>query len=81
MDLLQLFELCMKAKEYGIDAFFDYSPHVNGVEVRVYENGWVEDVHWDKSFNAYTDSGLFKENIEAAREYLAELVSIKKGEI
>lgn len=96
MNLIQLFELCLKAKEVGVDAFFDYLPHIDGVNLRVYENGWglLRDEHGelvrdengepiqrnsDRNFCIYTDSELFKENMESAREYLTELTSVKKG--
>lgn len=38
--LAELLRLCLKAKEHGIDAFFNYQPHVDWVDLTVYKNGW-----------------------------------------
>lgn len=38
--ILEILKTCMALKEKGHDAFFDYSPHVDTVYIRVYVNGW-----------------------------------------
>jgi len=49
--ILNLLSLCLQAKEKGIDAFLDYSPHVNGYDLRVFNHGWVENGNPD--FKSY----------------------------
>lgn len=39
--ILNLLSLCMQAKEKGIDAFFNYSPHVNSVNIYVHSPHWI----------------------------------------
>lgn len=39
--ILEILKACMALKENGHDAFFDYSPHVDTVYIRVHINGWV----------------------------------------
>lgn len=38
--ILEILKTCMALKEKGHDAFFDYSPHVDTVYIRVHVNGW-----------------------------------------
>lgn len=38
----ELLELCFKAKEKGIDIFFDYAPHVEWITVQVYKGKWTK---------------------------------------
>jgi hypothetical protein len=40
--ILNLLSLCMQAKEKGHDCFFDYAPHVEKAEVKVYIGGWKD---------------------------------------
>lgn len=72
---------CVELKiEKGIDAFFNYHPHCNLVEIEVYKN-WSEDS--SKPFytaNFYTDGFLnFKENSKTISETLDHLNSIYLG--
>lgn len=51
--LLKLLELCLQSKKVGVDAFYEYSPLINGVEIRVNEDGW--DYMRDSSGNILVD--------------------------
>ena len=51
----KMLRLCLKAKKYGIDCFYYYSPHVESVAVGVFDNGWSEDASWNKEFRFYLD--------------------------
>lgn len=51
--LVNLFRLCMEAKECGIDAFFGYRPHINSISLEVNKNGWGYklDEHGNRVYN------------------------------
>lgn len=90
--IIELFRLCLKAKEVGIDAFFDYSPHVDKITVRVHENGWdyvkdengdyLLDVNGDEISPDYDKRFYFdaydKETINEVLAYLVNLISDKE---
>jgi len=41
--VLKIMELALELKPKGVDAFVNYSPHVNALDVDFYPNGWNED--------------------------------------
>ncbi len=52
--------LCYQiSEETKIDVFFDYSPHVCSISIRVYKSGWIEDTIpvWLKCDRS--DSGIY----------------------
>lgn len=75
--VLNLLKLCMQAKEKGHDVFFDYSPHVQKVEIIVYKNGWDKNNLADFKDYFYTDATeswhLIK--IDMIENYIKELMS------
>ena len=56
-------DMCLEMeKELGCQIFFSYSPHVNGVDIRVYANGWSQ--YADQALNEtwyeyYGEDSLF----------------------
>jgi len=72
--ILNLLSLCLQAKEKGIDAFLDYSPHVNGYDLRVFNHGWVENGNPD--FKSYVYECHDEEEQQAIYE---QSVSYLKG--
>lgn len=38
--VVELLKLCLTAKERGICVWFDYEPHVDGVSIHAYKDGW-----------------------------------------
>ena len=75
--LKELFELCLKAKEYGADCFFDYSPHVDSISVRVYPTGWNGEEPI-KSFSLYTDKENAEEIIDECEDYIKNAILNKE---
>ena len=54
----ELLELCFVAREMGIDIFFNYSPHVEWVDIDIHKGKWSEDnPHPYKSFRIFTGEG------------------------
>lgn len=51
----ELLELCFKAKEKGIDCFFEYQPHVQHIRVYVFRNGYNKNFDYDIIFDFYLD--------------------------
>ena len=68
--MLNLFSLCMDVKKVGADAFFTYLPHIDGVNLSVFEKGWEKGKEPDTVFYIYTEH-----DIELAEAYLKELIS------
>ncbi len=40
--ILNILSMCLKLKDVGHDVFFNYSPHVQTIEVSVFVVGWSE---------------------------------------
>lgn len=38
--VLNIFSLCMQVSAKGNDCFFDYSPHVQKITVRIFDGKW-----------------------------------------
>lgn len=78
--ILNLLSLCLQAREKGIDAFFDYAPHVQTIGIRIHLKGWKESIVVnDVMLLDYTDRRFyFDVNSEAeiteAEEYLKGLI-------
>lgn len=64
-------------------AFIYYSGHINGLEVKIYENGWVADAYADTSyyFSLDKDEDKLMQVLENLKEYAEKLTEKKKGEI
>lgn len=73
--IVNLFRLCMQAKEKGHHCYYNYSPHVDGITISVFKNGWKYDKKPDKSFVIFMDCFEALEQISCAEAYLKELVS------
>lgn len=59
--LSKVMDLCMeintlKSTENKPQAFFEYSPHVSMLLVRVYEHGWRKGIKYDEEFWLYADA-------------------------
>jgi hypothetical protein len=75
--ILILLSLCMDAKDKGHDVFFEYLPHVRGIRISSFENGWEyksEDNPPTMSFGFYIDDKEAMHKADTAIEYLQELV-------
>lgn len=59
--LKELFELCLKAKEYGADCFIDYSPHVDLLTIRIFDNGWCAKHGCNERFEIHTQKQEYQE--------------------
>lgn len=47
----KILSLCIALRKKGIDAFYNYSPHVDWADVRVYSTGWNQRVDPDINYN------------------------------
>jgi len=56
-------------------AFFDYSGHTNGLDVRIYQNGWTSDSHDSDNFDINFD----EPTLYTANKVYDELVNIRKN--
>ena len=72
--VIHLFRLCMQAKEKGHHCYYNYSPHVDGITISVFKNGWEHGKKPDKSFVIFMDCFDAQEQISYAEAYLKELV-------
>jgi hypothetical protein len=59
----KILDLCLRLEEVGIDAFFDYSPHVQKVEVRTSKTKWTKSCSMNSSL-VYVDSYDSKERLD-----------------
>ena len=78
--VLEILALCLEAKEKGHDVFFLYSPHVSGLEIRSYENGWKDKLEDEpnpptKYIQFYLDKDDSDDRIRVAWDYLKELIN------
>lgn len=79
----RIFELCLKCKEVGADAFFYYSPHVGNIDISIFCNGWGESKRADyrPSFCVDPNSILFsEEKIKEAEDMLLEILEEAEDE-
>ena len=75
----ELLELCFKAKEKGIDIFFDYSPHVEWVTVQIYKDKWsTKNFEPYKIFRIYI-SEEWADNKEVGRDVALEAIAYING--
>lgn len=72
--LHKILQLCLIAKEKGIDAFFWYSPHVNGILIDIHEKGFNTNKDC-KTFRIYTDFEDAEEKADKVIDYLKNLLS------
>ena len=75
--ILEILSMCLLAKENGHDCFFNYSPHVKQIDVRIFLNGWENYQDPDHGLTAYTNikSPLYKESeLEIIENILIELI-------
>lgn len=72
--LLKLLELALKAKQKGIDVFFNYGSHVQIARVYICENGWYEHHEYDKGFSFYLDIKETEREADKAIEYFEKLI-------
>lgn len=56
-------------------AFFDYSGHTNGLDVRIYQNGWTSGSHDSDTFDISFD----EPTLYTANKVYDELVNIRKN--
>ena len=80
-EIEELLELCIRAKEFGIDCFFFYFPHINKLDISVHKDGWNKNVDFDKQFYvhlSYLEEEQEKE-IVMCRNYITNLIK-EKGE-
>ncbi|MDF2537456.1 MAG: hypothetical protein K0S76_477 [Herbinix sp.] len=73
--VLELLDLCLKAKENGHDVFFSYSPHVKSVSIGIHTNGWLRGADSDVSETFYTDCMCQEKNRD---KYLSILAYLKE---
>ncbi len=71
----RILNLCIEAKEHGHDCFFQYTPHVEWAEVRIYVDGWRSGEEADKELRANFDK---PKELEEIIEILEKL--IQEGE-
>lgn len=46
----RILQACMRARERGVDAFVDYSPHVHWLEVCIFRHGWYGNHDYDEAY-------------------------------
>lgn len=79
---LDLLTLCLRLKkEKNIDVFFDYSPHIQLVTIRVYTPNWVSDQNPTKKFSVMLGEELkeYYESIDEVESYLLNLLQTHNG--
>lgn len=82
--LLRLLQLAMQAKQYNIDVFFSYSPHVNAVQLDIHKRGWHADNTPDMRFSIYYSGSLAGTkaqtiaNLKEATDYILEVIESVK---
>lgn len=81
MNYTCLLDLCIKAKKSGIDAFFYYSPHVDEVNISIFNKGFEN----EKSPNLREDidmkSHTANEALERIYNYLDDLIKEKSPQV
>lgn len=59
----RILQACIRAHERGVDAFANYSPHVDWLEVWIYRKGWTPDARADEHYTWHTvDNEWHKES-------------------
>jgi hypothetical protein len=71
--ILNLLSMCMQAKKNGHDCFFDYAPHCDKIEIRIYMDGWKkaerdETGGFVPGTDGLTDTFLFYTDEDCERE-------------
>lgn len=54
--VVELLKLCLTAKSKGVFIWFSYSPHIDGINIYAYQEGWETiplDEKPDKEFDLY----------------------------
>ena len=69
--LHEILTLCLEAKKKGHDCFFDYYPHAECVDVRIYIKGWRKNEDPDKSYSIF---GFIGDRLEEIITYLKGLI-------
>lgn len=60
-------------KTNSITIFVSFSGHCDGLQVRVYLNGWNKENQPDQDFHIFMDYGNCNKNLSAIRNYLLKL--------
>lgn len=79
--ILRLLEICLRLKDYGIDAFFEYEPHVEIVNIKIHENGWKNNAYPDIEARWISLNGKYHEGdatLEDAEIILENLLKSKE---
>ena len=62
---LRILELAIDLKSKGIDVFVHYMPHINQLEVAIYEKSWEKNDNEFERYDLYLkDSMFYKNDIE-----------------
>ena len=77
--VVNLLSLCLTAKEQGICIWFDYEPHVDGVSIRAYKEGWDilppdEKPDYEFSYRIYLDWENAEEELDKAEQAVLNLI-------
>lgn len=55
MKIQNILNLCYRiTQETDVDVFFEYSPHIEAIQIEIHKNGWTSGTGADISFKAYT---------------------------
>lgn len=78
--ILNILEKCLEIKKYGVDVFFRYAPHIQGIDVHIHKGGWESEGPEDYSVYVDEEGNLYEEKrLEALEERLEELLrEVKK---
>ena len=73
--MMRIFSLCLQLSEIGVDAFCQYYPHLQAINVQVYAHGWSKEKHPDITFTPCRIGTNTHETEQAKRciEYLEDL--------
>ena len=55
-ELMQLIDIAIKKDiTTKTDIFFEYSSHTKQIDIRIYLNGWKNEILWDEDYRIYLD--------------------------
>lgn len=72
----KIIDLCIDAKDFGHDCFFDYSPHVQMFVFQSYKNGYEVGVKKNRDFDSriYVDKEDAETKLDKIIDYLENLI-------
>lgn len=76
--ILNILNMCIKAKETGTDCFFSYSPHVQLISIRIFLCGWRDDGEFNYYLESHIDenSGMYSESeLQRIEEILRNIIN------